>query len=53
MSSPRELELAPGDDTTAAPQPSYAVTAKLQKLDEKLGLTPCLILGSTHICPMT
>ena len=38
------LALAEGDDTIAAPQPSDAVTEKLLKLDEKLGLTPCLIL---------
>ena len=39
------LELAPGDDTAAAPVISEAVQAKLQQLDEKLGLTPCLILS--------
>ena len=38
------LELAPGDDTTAAPAISEEAAAKLAKLDEKLGLTPCLIL---------
>ena len=39
------LELAPGDDTAAAPAASAEATAKLAKLDEKLGLTPCLILS--------
>ena len=39
------LELAAGDDTTAAPAVSEEVAAKLAKLDEKLGLTPCLILS--------
>jgi DNA gyrase subunit A len=39
------LELAEADDTTAAPAPSAAATEKLAKLDEKLGLTPCLILS--------
>jgi DNA gyrase subunit A len=39
------LELAPGDDTAAAPAVSEAVQEKLAKLDEKLGLTPCLILS--------
>src|ERR1700761_5544888 len=38
------LELAEADDTTAAPELSPEAAAKLQKLDEKLGLTPCLIL---------
>jgi DNA gyrase subunit A len=38
------LELASGDDTPAAPAISEAAAAKLAKLDEKLGLTPCLIL---------
>jgi DNA gyrase subunit A len=38
------LELAESDDTAAAPLVSEAVAAKLAKLDEKLGLTPCLIL---------
>jgi DNA gyrase subunit A len=38
------LELASGDDTPAAPAISEAAQAKLAKLDEKLGLTPCLIL---------
>jgi DNA gyrase subunit A len=38
------LQLAEGDDTPAAPEVSEAVAAKLAKLDEKLGLTPCLIL---------
>ena len=39
------LELAPGDDTAAAPAVSEAVQEKLAALDEKLGLTPCLILS--------
>ena len=39
------LSLAEGDDTPAAPQVSEATAAKLAKLDEKLGLTPCLILS--------
>ncbi len=39
------LELAAGDDTAAAPAVSDEVAAKLAKLDEKLGLTPCLILS--------
>jgi DNA gyrase subunit A len=39
------LELAPGDDTPAAPAMSEEAAAKLAKLDEKLGLTPCLILS--------
>ena len=39
------LELAAGDDTASAPAVSDAVAAKLAKLDEKLGLTPCLILS--------
>jgi DNA gyrase subunit A len=38
------LALAEADDTPAAPVISEAVQEKLQKLDEKLGLTPCLIL---------
>ncbi len=38
------LELAAADDTAAAPALSEEAAAKLQKLDEKLGLTPCLIL---------
>ena len=38
------LSLAAADDTTAAPELSPEAAAKLQKLDEKLGLTPCLIL---------
>jgi DNA gyrase subunit A len=38
------LELAASDDTAAAPVVSQEVAAKLAKLDEKLGLTPCLIL---------
>jgi DNA gyrase subunit A len=38
------LELATSDDTPAAPAISDAAAAKLAKLDEKLGLTPCLIL---------
>ena len=38
------LALAEADDTTAAPELSPEAAAKLQKLDEKLGLTPCLIL---------
>jgi len=38
------LELAESDDTPAAPALSEEAAAKLQKLDEKLGLTPCLIL---------
>ena len=39
------LELATADDTPAAPAISDAAAAKLAKLDEKLGLTPCLILS--------
>ncbi len=39
------LALAESDDTPAAPELSPEATAKLQKLDEKLGLTPCLILS--------
>jgi DNA gyrase subunit A len=39
------LELATSDDTPAAPEISEATAAKLAKLDEKLGLTPCLILA--------
>jgi DNA gyrase subunit A len=38
------LALAEADDTPAAPVVSEEVQAKLAKLDEKLGLTPCLIL---------
>jgi DNA gyrase subunit A len=38
------LALAESDDSAVAPQPSDAATEKLLKLDEKLGLTPCLIL---------
>jgi DNA gyrase subunit A len=38
------LALAESDDTVAAPAVSEEVAAKLAKLDEKLGLTPCLIL---------
>ena len=38
------LALAEADDTAAAPELSPEAAAKLQKLDEKLGLTPCLIL---------
>ena len=38
------LELAESDDTVAAPEISEEAAAKLAKLDEKLGLTPCLIL---------
>jgi DNA gyrase subunit A len=43
--SAHPLELATGDDTPAAPVISEAAAAKLAKLDEKLGLTPCLILS--------
>ncbi len=43
--SAQPLELATGDDTPAAPVISDAAAAKLAKLDEKLGLTPCLILS--------
>ncbi|MDP9039289.1 MAG: DNA gyrase subunit A [Acidobacteriota bacterium] len=39
------LELATADDTAGAPAISEATAAKLAKLDEKLGLTPCLILS--------
>jgi DNA gyrase subunit A len=39
------LELATADDTPAAPAVSEVTAAKLAKLDEKLGLTPCLILS--------
>jgi len=39
------LELAESDDTVAAPEISEEAAAKLAKLDEKLGLTPCLILS--------
>jgi DNA gyrase subunit A len=38
------LELSESDDTIAAPALSEEAVAKLAKLDEKLGLTPCLIL---------
>jgi len=38
------LALAETDDTPAAPAVSDEVQEKLAKLDEKLGLTPCLIL---------
>ncbi len=38
------LELAEPGDTAAAPAVSEEVQEKLAKLDEKLGLTPCLIL---------
>jgi DNA gyrase subunit A len=38
------LELSGSDDTVAAPALSEEAIAKLAKLDEKLGLTPCLIL---------
>ncbi|MFC6645966.1 DNA gyrase subunit A [Granulicella cerasi] len=38
------LTLAEGDDTPAAPQVSEEASEKLAQLDEKLGLTPCLIL---------
>ncbi|HEY4379348.1 MAG TPA: DNA gyrase C-terminal beta-propeller domain-containing protein, partial [Acidobacteriaceae bacterium] len=39
------LALATADDTPAAPAISEAAAAKLAQLDEKLGLTPCLILA--------
>ena len=39
------MELAAGDDTPAAPAVSEAVQEKLAAIDEKLGLTPCLILS--------
>jgi DNA gyrase subunit A len=39
------LELAEADDTASASAPSAEATAQLAKLDEKLGLTPCLILS--------
>jgi len=39
------LALAETDDTPAAPAVSDEVQEKLAKLDEKLGLTPCLILS--------
>jgi DNA gyrase subunit A len=39
------LALAETDDTLAAPAVSEEVQEKLAKLDEKLGLTPCLILS--------
>jgi DNA gyrase subunit A len=42
--SAQPLELASADDTIAAPELSEEAVAKLAKLDEKLGLTPCLIL---------
>jgi DNA gyrase subunit A len=42
--STQPLELASSDDTVAAPALSEEAIAKLAKLDEKLGLTPCLIL---------
>ncbi|MEO6924955.1 MAG: DNA gyrase C-terminal beta-propeller domain-containing protein, partial [Bryocella sp.] len=38
------LKLAAADDTPAASAVSAEVQVKLAKLDEKLGLTPCLIL---------
>ncbi len=38
------LALAESDDTVAAPAVSEEVQEKLARLDEKLGLTPCLIL---------
>src|ERR1700761_5832210 len=44
------LTLAEADDTTAAPELSPEAAAKLQKLDEKLGLTPCLILTVSENC---
>ncbi|WP_263380731.1 DNA gyrase subunit A [Granulicella paludicola] len=43
--SSQPLALAESDDTPAAPVVSEEVAAKLAKLDEKLGLTPCLILS--------
>ena len=43
--SSQPLELAESDDTAAAPVVSEEVQEKLAKLDEKLGLTPCLILS--------
>ena len=39
------LALAESDDTAAAPEVSSETAAKLAALDEKLGLTPCLILA--------
>jgi DNA gyrase subunit A len=39
------LILTESDDTVAAPELSPAAAAKLQRLDEQLGLTPCLILS--------
>jgi DNA gyrase subunit A len=39
------MELAESDDTAATAAPSADSIAKLAKLDEKLGLTPCLILS--------
>jgi DNA gyrase subunit A len=39
------MALANSDDTPAAPAISEETAAKLAKLDEKLGLTPCLILA--------
>jgi DNA gyrase subunit A len=43
-SAHQPLALAEPDDTIAAPAVSPEAAAKLAKLDEKLGLTPCLIL---------
>jgi DNA gyrase subunit A len=42
--SAQPLTLAESDDTVAAPALSEEAIVKLAKLDEKLGLTPCLIL---------
>ena len=39
------MALAPGDDTAEVPTAAPEVSEKLAKLDEKLGLTPCLILS--------
>ncbi|SEG12823.1 DNA gyrase subunit A [Bryocella elongata] len=39
------MALAPGDDTAEVPTAAPEISAKLAKLDEKLGLTPCLILS--------
>ncbi|HWG18319.1 MAG TPA: DNA gyrase C-terminal beta-propeller domain-containing protein, partial [Acidobacteriaceae bacterium] len=39
------LALAESDDTAAAPEVSAESASKLAALDEKLGLTPCLILA--------
>ncbi|HWB33393.1 MAG TPA: DNA gyrase subunit A [Acidobacteriaceae bacterium] len=39
------LQLAESDDTAAAPEASAEAAGKLAALDEKLGLTPCLILA--------